>query len=72
MTLKNEPANETHHYFIGYTDRYRHLFACDWLNDNLQDAPGHPVYHEITAQWTFDGKWDPEQRLRDLWYVLAY
>lgn len=44
----------------------------DWLNDNLKDAPGHPAYHEITALWTFDGQWDPEQRLRDLWYVLAY
>ena len=44
----------------------------DWLNDNLKDAPGHPVYHEITALWTFDGKWDPEQRLRELWHVLAY
>ena len=29
-------------------------------------------YHEITALWTFDGKWDPEQRLRELWHVLAY
>ena len=44
----------------------------DRLNDNLKDAHGHPAYHEITALWTFDGQWDPEQRLRDLWYVLAY
>ncbi len=43
-----------------------------WLNDNLQTAPGHPEFHGITARWTFDEKWDPEQRIRDLWYVLAY
>ena len=43
-----------------------------WLNDNLKTAPGSPEFHGITAQWTFNGKWDPEQRIRDLWYVLAY
>jgi hypothetical protein len=26
----------------------------------------------ITALWTFDGKWDPEQYIRELWNVLAY
>ncbi len=43
-----------------------------WLNDNLKTAPGSPEFHGITAQWTFNGKWDPEQHIRDLWYVLAY
>ncbi len=43
-----------------------------WLNDNLQTAPGHPEFHGITARWTFDEQWDPEQHIRDLWYVLAY
>ncbi len=43
-----------------------------WLNDNLQTAPGHPEFHGITALWTFNAMWDPEQRIRDLWYVLAY
>lgn len=43
-----------------------------WLNDNLKTAPGSPEFHMITALWTFDGKWDPEQYIRELWNVLAY
>ena len=37
-----------------------------WLRDNLDQAPGHPAFHGLTALWTFDGKWDPEARIRDL------
>lgn len=43
-----------------------------WLANNLSTAPGSPAYHTTTALWTFGGKWDPEQHIRDLWYVLAY
>lgn len=43
-----------------------------WLRNNLDQAPGHPAFHGLTALWTFDGKWDPEARIRDLWYVLKY
>ena len=43
-----------------------------WLANNLDQAPGRPEFHAITAQWTFDGKWNPEQTIRDLWPVLAY
>ncbi len=43
-----------------------------WLDDNLDKAPGNPPFHAITALWTFDGKWNPEQHIRDLWNVLAY
>lgn len=43
-----------------------------WLNDNLKEAPGKPEFHEITARWTFKDRWDPEQRIRDLWDVVAY
>jgi hypothetical protein len=43
-----------------------------WLNDNLKEAPGSPEFHEITARWTFKGRWNPEKRIRDLWDVLAY
>jgi pectinesterase len=31
-----------------------------WMKDNLADAPGSPKPEEITAAWTFGGKWDPE------------
>jgi len=44
----------------------------DWLANNLKEADGSPEFHEITAKWTFSGKWDPEARIRDLWKYLAY
>jgi pectinesterase len=31
-----------------------------WFRDNLETAFGSPSPDEITAQWTYDGKWDPE------------
>ena len=43
-----------------------------WLNDNLHMAAGQPALSDITPQWTFSGKWDPEKRIRDLWDVLVY
>lgn len=43
-----------------------------WLKDNLDQAVGNPPFHAITAKWTFDNKWDPEARIRDLWHVLKY
>ncbi len=32
----------------------------EWMKDNLENADGKPVAEEITAEWTFDGKWKPE------------
>lgn len=43
-----------------------------WLRDNLDQAPGNPPFHAITALWTFDGKWNPEAKIRSLWEVLKY
>lgn len=31
----------------------------DWLNNNLETAPGAPAAGTITAKWTFGGQWDP-------------
>lgn len=33
-----------------------------WHKDNLFSAPGSPKPEQITAAWTFDGSWNPEQR----------
>ena len=55
-----------------YYGNYREEGHGGWLNDNLKQAPGSPDYYNMTAQWTFGGRWDPEQRIRDLWNVLAY
>lgn len=43
-----------------------------WLNDNLEESEEKPLFHAVTALWTFKEKWDPEARIRDLWNVLAY
>ena len=56
-------------YYYGCTRDGGH---SGWLNDNMDKAEGNPTYYTTTATWTFDGKWDPEKRIRDLWNVLAY
>ena len=44
----------------------------NWLDDNLKEMEKPTAFYGVTASWTFDGKWNPEQRIRDLWNVLAY
>ena len=34
-----------------------------WFKDNLAAAENAPKENEITAKWTFDGKWDPEETM---------
>ena len=43
-----------------------------WLRNNLEQSDEDTEFHGFTAAWTFKGEWDPEQRIRDLWPVLAY
>ena len=43
-----------------------------WLDDNMLTSEEHAYYHTCTARWTFNNQWDPEQRIRDLWDILAY
>ncbi len=58
-------------YYSGCTREGGH---SGWLADNLHEAEGGDslAYYTFTAPWTFDGRWDPEQRIRDLWDVVAY
>lgn len=55
-----------------YYNCWREGGQSGWLNNNLDTADGHPEYHTVTALWTFNGRWDPEARVRSLWNVLAY
>ncbi len=32
----------------------------EWLVDNLYEAEDSPTPEQVTAEWTFAGKWDPE------------
>jgi pectinesterase len=45
------------HYFY---DCHRDGGDFAWFKDNLETASGSPKESEITAAWTFDGRWDPE------------
>jgi len=42
----------------------------EWMKNNLETADGKPLAEDITAEWTFDGKWNPEST--DLPYVDNY
>ncbi|MBO5466537.1 MAG: pectate lyase [Prevotella sp.] len=55
-----------------YYNCYREGGNSGWLSNNLHEAENAPEYHGITALWTFEGKWNPEKRIRELWNVLAY
>ena len=57
---------------VYYNDCTREGGHSGWLNDNFNEAEGKPVYYDMTARWTFGGKWDPEARIRSLWNVLGY
>lgn len=57
---------------VYYLDCHREGGHSGWLADNFHLSPSHPAYHEVKPKWVFDGKWDPEARIRQLWNVLAY
>lgn len=56
-------------YYIGC---HRDGGDSGWLQDNVGKGEDKPTYYSTNAAWTFNGKWDPEKRIRDLWQVLAY
>ncbi len=43
-----------------------------WLKNNLNESEEKPEYHTLTARWTFGDKWNPEEKVRQLWDILAY
>ncbi|MBN2350292.1 MAG: hypothetical protein JXJ22_15750 [Bacteroidales bacterium] len=51
-----------------YGDRY-YYYQCsreggnfNWFGDNVDTWPGKILPEQINARWTFDGKWDPENK----------
>lgn len=55
-----------------YYNCHREGGDSGWLKNNLEQSEENPDFHGVTALWTFNKKWDPESRIRDLWNVLAY
>jgi hypothetical protein len=47
----------TRHYFYNC---HREGGDYDWFADNLSEADGSPKPEQISAQWAFAGRWDPE------------
>lgn len=56
-------------YYIGC---HRDGGDSGWLKDNVGTGDNAPTYYSTNAIWTFNGKWDPEKTIRDLWGLLAY
>lgn len=55
-----------------YYNCHREGGDSGWLKNNIEKSEEKPDFHGVTALWTFNNKWDPENRIRDLWNVLAY
>lgn len=43
-----------------------------WLGNNLNQAKDSPEFFDITAKWTYNGVWDPEKKIQNLWKLIAY
>jgi pectinesterase len=58
---------------LQWDENRKYFFNCigkknnySWHSDNLSEADGYPLPEEITAQWTFNDKWNPYQLLSEL------
>jgi pectinesterase len=43
-----------------------------WFADNLETAEGSPRPAEVTARWTFGGRWDPEASMPEILPFAAF
>ncbi len=57
---------------VYYLDCTRDGGHSGWLADNFKESEEAPEYHEVKAKWTFNDRWDPEARIRDLWDAVRY
>ncbi len=56
---------DRHYFYNCHRDSADYL----WFKDNLNTSEGSPTPKQITALWTFDGKWDPE---KDMMSILPF
>ena len=61
---RNRPFNWGERYY--FYNCHRKSGDFNWFKDNLNTAEGSPKVEDITAAWTFDGKWDPEANMGPL------
>jgi pectinesterase len=55
---KNRPNIFGNRYY--YYNCHRKGGDFEWFGNNLEEAEGSPLPEDITAEWTFNGQWDPE------------
>ena len=58
-TTRNRPFNWGERYYFYHAAGEGSNYT--WLNDNLETAEDSPSVGDITPNWTFDGKWEPEK-----------
>lgn len=46
---------------VYYADCIRDGEDYGWFKNNLHSAPGSPLANELTVDWLFNGKWQPEK-----------
>ncbi len=64
---KDRPFNWGKRYY--FCDNKTNL-KLDWNVNNLSSAYGSPTKKQITPEWTFDGRWNPESK--DGVQILSY
>lgn len=57
------------HYFYNC---HREGGDCEWFKDNLETVKGSPEVIQITPEWTFAGKWNPEQSMPSVLSFVAF
>lgn len=68
-TYPTEPARDRPNlwgdrYYFSHNDPSQIIYP--WLSNNLASHPKQLQPEQITASWTFDGRWDPQQQLQAL------
>lgn len=56
-------GDKTHSATQYYWNSNRDSINYSWHANNLSGAPGNPAQHTITAAWTFNNVWDPENTM---------
>jgi pectinesterase len=51
-------------YYFSHADDKQVIYP--WLKANLAAHPAQLSPEQITAKWTFAGRWDPQQQLQTL------
>lgn len=72
-TYPDEPARDRANlwgdrYYFDHTDTRQVIYP--WLSSNLTKHPAQLSAEQITASWTFAGRWDPQQQLQRLMQLI--